>query len=117
MTTATATKNNDEPDWLAALRAEANRTSQARSGQRLGLSGSTVNQVLKGTYNGDLSRVQGLVEGELMAATVDCPVLGELARNRCLEYQRRPLAATNPTRVALYHACQTCPNNQNRSPK
>lgn len=112
MTEPAATFETTEPDWVAALRAEAQRTSQVKAGARLSVSGSTVNQVLKGVYRGDLARIQGLVEGELMHATVDCPVLGELPRNRCLENQRRPLAATNPTRVALYHACQTCPNRR-----
>ncbi|MES1936711.1 helix-turn-helix domain-containing protein [Salinisphaera hydrothermalis] len=99
-----------EADWIAALRKECGQTSQAKAGQRLGVSGSTVNQVLKGNYRGDMARIQGLVEGELMHATVHCPVLGEIGRNRCFENQRRPLAATNPTRVALYKACPTCPN-------
>lgn len=104
----------EQDAWIGALRAECQRTSQAKAGARLGVSGSTVNQVLKGTYNGDLERIQGLVEGELMNATVDCPVLGELPRNRCLENQRRPFAATSPTRVALYHACQACAHNRRK---
>lgn len=99
-----------EPDWLAALRAECARSSQAKVGHRLGVSGSTINQVLKGTYPGDVKRIQGLVEGELLGATVVCPVLGEIPRNRCLEHQRRPFAATSPMRVQLYHTCPTCPN-------
>ena len=111
-TAAAPTETTTEPDWLAALRLECQRTSQARAGARLGVSGSTVNQVLKGSYRGDMTRVKGLVEGALMDATVACPVLGELPRNRCLENQRRPFEATNPTRVALYHACKTCPNRR-----
>lgn len=106
--TATAAAPTHETDWLDALAAECKRTSQQRAGQRLGVSGSTVNQVLKGTYKGDLPRIQGLVEGALLHATVECPVLGELPRNRCLENQRRPFQATNPTRVALFQACPTC---------
>ena len=101
-----------EPEWITALRAECARTSQTKAAARLGVSGSVVNQVLKGSYNGDLVRVQGLVEGVLMDATVDCPVLGELPRNRCLDNQRRPFSATNPTRVALFHACPVCPNRR-----
>jgi hypothetical protein len=68
--------------------------------------------VLKGTYKGDVSSVQRAVEGALMGMTVECPVIGDLPRNRCLEYQRQPFAATNPMRVQLSRACPTCPNRR-----
>jgi hypothetical protein len=44
------------------------------------------------------------------AATVACPVLDDLPRQRCLDHQRQreQFAATNPTRVLLYRACPTC---------
>lgn len=101
-----------EPAWIAALRAACEQSSQAKVGRRLGLSASTINQVLKGTYPSGLDRIRGLVEGELLGATVVCPVLGEIPRNRCLEHQRRPFAATSPMRVQLYHACPVCPQRQ-----
>lgn len=101
-----------EPEWIAVLRAECDRRkSQKLVGDRIGYSASAVNQVLKGKYKGDLKRVQQAVEGALMGRTVECPVIGgELPRERCVEYQRRGFAATNPLRVALSKACPTCPN-------
>lgn len=108
------TAEQHDSGWLDALRAECRHSSQAKAGARLGVSGSTVNQVLKGVYNGDVQRIQGLVEGLLMNAVVDCPVLSEIPLNRCLENQRRPFAATSPTRVALYHACLACVNNRRK---
>lgn len=100
------------PDWIKRLDEECRRTSQKAVGQRIGYSPSVVNQVLKGTYAGNLNRVQARVEGAFMGATVDCPVIGELARNRCEEYQRRKPAATNPLRVQLAIACRTCPHRR-----
>lgn len=97
-------------DWIEELRAEAARTTQEKAGKRIGYSSGTVNQVLKGTYPGDMRRVEEAVRGALMGATVDCPVVGDLPRNRCIDYQRRSgsFAATNPMRVQLHRACPTC---------
>jgi len=97
-------------DWKDVLALECKRTSQSATAKRIGYSPAVVSQVLKGSYKGDESRVQQAVEGALMGLTVDCPVIGEIPRNTCLEYQRRPFAATNPTRVALSRACPTCPH-------
>jgi hypothetical protein len=99
-----------EPDWLRALKAEAERTSQAQVARRLGISASTVNQVLNGVYKADTGRVETLVRGELMNETVACPVLGDLSKRRCLDVQAQPFADTNPQRVQLYRACRhSCP--------
>jgi len=102
--------------WIDALRAACARVgSQARVAAQIGYSPAVVNQVLKGVYKGDIARVQQAVEGALMGATVDCPVLGELPRNRCLENQDRPFAATNPIRVQLYRTCrESCPHSDIR---
>ncbi len=101
-----------DSDWLTVLREQCSRSSQAAIGKRLNYSATVVNQVLKGAYKGDLSAVQRAVEGALMGLTVDCPVVGELPRNRCLEFQRRDFAATNHFRVQLSRTCPTCPNRR-----
>lgn len=103
----------DVPDWIAALDAACRRESQKRVAERIGYSAAVVNQVLKGTYKGDLGAVEQAVRGALLHATVDCPVCGELPANKCLEYQRLPFAATNPQRVQLYRACRSgCPHSR-----
>jgi len=101
----------DSP-WIEALRMACRTHSQAVVGSRIGMSPAVVNQVLKGCYNGNLLNVQRRVEGALMGVTVDCPVVGDLLLNRCMENQNRPFAATNPLRVALHRACKTCPENK-----
>lgn len=95
-----------EADWIATLRAECKQTSQNKTATRLGLSPTTINQVLAGTYKGNLQRIEERVRGELMNKTVECPVLGEISARKCLDWQARPFAATNPTRVAVWKACR-----------
>lgn len=101
-------------EWVRELReaCAAKDSSQAAVARRIGYSTTVVNQVLKGTYKGDLTSVQRAVEGALMGATVECPVLGELSRQRCIEYQRAGFRITNPMRVALSRACPKCPNRR-----
>lgn len=98
------------PDWKVVLADACKQSSQSAVAKRIGYSAAVVSQVLKGSYKGDEARVQQAVEGALMGLTVDCPVLGEIPRHVCLEYQKREFAATNPVRVRLYHTCPTCPH-------
>lgn len=100
-----------EADWIAALR-QAAAGGQRAAAQRIGYSPAVVSQVLSGSYRGDLKAVQTAVEGALLGATVDCPVAGEIPRNRCLEHQRSEASAANPMRVALAQACPVCPNRR-----
>lgn len=100
-----------ELSWVTALREACAASSQLQVAARIGYSAAVVNAVLAGNYSGNLERVQRAVEGALMAMTVDCPVIGELPRQRCIEHQRTPFTATNPARVALYRACRGgCPH-------
>ncbi len=97
-------------DWIEVLRTACEAHTQAEIASRIGYSPTVVNQVLKGTYPGDLPRVEQAVRGALMGESVECPVIGDLPRQRCIEHQRRAgnFAATNPARVQLAKACKTC---------
>lgn len=105
-----------DTDWLDALRGACSASSQRKVAERIGYSTSVVNQVLSGKYAGDLDAVKAKVEGVFMGLTVDCPVVGELPRNRCLEYQRQPFAATNHLRVQLSRACPECKHYRGAKP-
>lgn len=99
-------------DWIEVLRAAAAASSQSEVAGRIGYSTAVVNQVLKGTYKGDMKRVERAVQGALMGATVNCPEIGEIPRQRCVEHQRAPFRITNPTAVRIYKACRSgCPNS------
>jgi hypothetical protein len=100
-------------EWVERLRHECERSSQAQVARLVGYSSTTILRVLNGTYEGDLAAVRKAVEGALMGATVVCPVEREIPSNQCLENQKAPFAATNPTRVALYKACRSgCPHSR-----
>lgn len=94
-------------EWIKALRAECRRTSQIRVARRLGVSATSINQVLGGNYKASTARIEQRVRGELMRETVECPVLGEITKRRCDDEQRRPFASTNPQRIAVYKACRS----------
>lgn len=103
----------EAPEWIQVLASECARSSQATVGQRIGYSASTVNQVLKRTYQGNLRNVRAKVEGAFMGRTVECPVLGRLNQDACIDHQARPFAATNSQRVRLYRACRSgCPHSK-----
>lgn len=104
--------NQPEPDWLDVLRAACKARKQHIVAGEIGYSATVVSQVLSGTYKGDLKAVQQKVEGALMGLTVECPVVGELPRNRCLEYQRQGFAATNHLRVQFSRSCPGCVNRR-----
>lgn len=99
------------PDWISVLVDEANGSTGAAVAARIGYSSSTVSDVLRNKYRGDLVRVEQAVRGALMGATVSCPVLDRISRTRCLNEQKQPFRATNRMTVRLYHACRGgCPH-------
>lgn len=99
------------PEWIVVLADQCDRSNQSTAAQRLGVSQSVVAETIRKTYKGSLARVEERVRGAFMGKTVDCPVLGDdLARDRCLDLQGRPLAITNPERVQLFRTCPTCPH-------
>lgn len=110
-----------EADWLAVLREQSTPTpthperSQSKAAAAIGMSPAVVSQVLKGTYQGRLDRVEAKVRGVFMHQTVVCPALGEISLAKCQDEQGRPFAPTNPQRVAVYKACRSgCPHSRHR---
>ncbi|PZP11119.1 MAG: transcriptional regulator, partial [Sphingomonas hengshuiensis] len=92
------------PDWIVALAEACQRGSQAAVARRFGVSGSQISHVLANTYPSPTDRLEQLVRGAYLGAVVNCPVLGEIERDRCLEEQAKPFAATSSTRAQLFHA-------------
>lgn len=100
----------DLPDWVAALADHADRHGLRGAERSVGYSVGTLSTVISCSYRGDVERVAGKVRGALMGATVDCPALGEIGRDACLDWQKKPFAATSAARVAVYRACRAgCP--------
>jgi DNA-binding transcriptional regulator YdaS (Cro superfamily) len=101
-----------KPEVLEALRQACALSTQSAVAKRIGYSAQVVNQVLKGVYAGDVNRVERAIEGALLNASVECPVVGEIPQQRCVEHQRSPFRATNDAAVQLFHACRGgCPHS------
>lgn len=98
------------PEWVAALAAEMERTSGAAVARRLGYSPAVLSGVIAAKYRGNVGRVEEVVRGAFMGASVSCPVLGDIGRDRCRDEQRQPFRATSSLRARLYHACRNCPH-------
>ncbi len=103
------------PDWVEELAALADRHGIAGAGKRIGYSGSAVSTVISGKYGGDITRVEQMVRGALMAMKVDCPILGQIGRDRCLTEQKEEFRVTSAMRAQLFHACRNgCPHFRNK---
>jgi hypothetical protein len=102
------------PEWVAELAAYADQHGAKAAGKAIGYSNSAVSIVLNGKgENFDLARIEQLVRGALMGATVDCPIKGEMARDVCLGWQRKPYALSSSARVEMYQACRNgCPHSR-----
>ncbi len=103
---------NPPPEWLAELARLADAAGLTGCATKIGYSKAAISNVLNGKYGkGDLGRVEEMVRGALMSETVDCPVIGEIGRDRCLREQREPFRATSAFRAQLFHACRGgCPH-------
>lgn len=110
---ARAAWGDDVPEWIVILAEACNRSSQSAVAKELGYSGSAISLAIGNSYNGDLARIEQMVRGALMAETVNCPILGELPRNVCEGWQRKPFATTSSARIRMFQACHgDCPNSR-----
>lgn len=109
---ARAAWGDDVPDWIVILAEECDRAGQGAAARRLGISKTTVNEVVRRTYKAATDNVEQKVRGAFMGKSVKCPVLDEITVDLCLENQRRPFSAANPARVLLHRTCPTCPFNR-----
>ncbi|QND45232.1 transcriptional regulator (plasmid) [Rhizobium lusitanum] len=105
---------DDTPEWIVALAEACNRSSQSAVAKDLGYSGPVISQVLSNKYqNGDLTRVEQMVRGALMAETIICPIMGEMARDVCQSWQKKPFGTASSHRVRMYTACRSgCPHSR-----
>ena len=103
----------DLPAWVEELARYVDARGLKAAGQKVGYSASTLSEVIGKKYKGTLSKVEARVRGALMGETVDCPQLGDMTRDRCLDWQGKPYAQTSSLRVAMYHACRSgCPHSR-----
>ena len=99
-------------DWIEELERQCRASTQAAVARALGISASTVNQVIKRSYAADTRNIEQLVRGRFMKETVLCPVLGVLRRDDCVRHQARKLTTGNRIKIRLHEACLKCANAQ-----
>lgn len=104
------------PDWIIALADQCDAIGIRAVAVKAGLSKTTVHEAVRHSYKAALDNVEQKVRGAFMGKTVECPVLDEITVDLCLENQKRPFSAANPTRVALHRTCPTCPFNRGARP-
>lgn len=109
--TARDTWGADPPEWVSVLAQEADRTSGAKAGARIGYSPAVVSQVIRCKYRGDMGKVERAVQSALMGAAVVCPDLGEIKLAACIEHQKHARAGNrgNTFRARMARACGGCP--------
>lgn len=103
------------PDWIMALASACDDSGRGRVADRLGYSPAVISQVLSCSYKGDMARIEGLVRGAYLAATVHCPVNGDIPVDVCLIDQRREPPFASSWRYRVHRACRNgCPNFRGR---
>ena len=100
-----------DDEWVQVLQEAIARRGTTEVARILECSTALVSQLAKGVYKSPIGRHRERVLLLLTRDTVTCPVLGAIDVDTCRFHRTREFAATNPTRVRLYRACQTCPNN------
>ena len=101
-----------QPDAMKLLREKVAEHGQATVGRMLGYSnGSGVCQVLKGEYKGAPDEMLKRVVEIFGGLTVKCPVLDDIPLSQCATERKKQYAASNHQQVALFKACQSCPQN------
>lgn len=103
----------DMPDWVRILAMASDSTSHGTVSKQIGYSKAVISTAIKGTYPGDLKKLQTAVNANLMDAKVDCPIVGNIPLASCLKNQVPPQRYTNREQVKFVQSCPSCPNYQN----
>ena len=97
-------------DWLATLRAVADRDGKAEAARRIGYSRPAVSLVLSGRYPGDTTKIAAAVLARL--GTVACPHQdATIPAVACQRLRTAPMPTANRQAFQQWQACRTCPNN------
>lgn len=111
---AAAAWGDPPPDWVAALAAECDATSQNKAAARIGVSSAVVSQVLAAKYPGNLAGVEARVRAILLSETVNCPAMGVMDLSVCHEWRAKAkdYRPTSSLRGKMFDACAGCPKNK-----
>jgi hypothetical protein len=103
------------PDWIVRLAEECDRASASEVARRLDYSVAVISGVVLNSYKGDVDKVEAKARGAYMGELVDCPVLDEIERDRCIAEQGFKHLGSSAVRAKLYRACRSgCPHSHVR---
>ncbi|MEW5745247.1 MAG: hypothetical protein AB1805_07425 [Nitrospirota bacterium] len=99
--------------WTDILRREVEAKGPKAVGKEIGYSRATVDLVIKGTYQGDLAKIERIVmkiygkHGKVL-----CPVMGEIAPADCATNWKQAKQyggqSGNPIKLRLFRTCLGC---------
>jgi len=104
------------PAEIEALALACRQSTSRAVARRLGYSDAVVSHALARSYPGDLQKLFVTIRGALMGETVECPIVGEITTDQCLDNQRKPFSTANPARARLFRACRRCSHRQQKDP-
>lgn len=99
------------PEFIKLLANAVSESDRTQVAGRLGISRTSVSLLLSNKYT---SPSVGKMETRVLdvLGAIQCPVIGEITAAECQKHRQAKFTPSNPQRIALYRACQTCPNNQ-----
>ena len=98
-------------DATALLRQKCAEMNQSRVAKEIGVSSTTVSQILSGNYGADPSQVLQLVVETYGSLTVECPVIGGAIPLAECRVERDSTDRANHQRVLFFRTCPSCPQN------
>ena len=100
--------SRQEEDWIALLRAEAERTSVAAAARRIGYSRPAVSGVLNGTYHGSTARIRARVLA-VLGRRIVCPhTQAAMHIKECRRWRSRPMPLGSASDLKHWRACRQC---------
>lgn len=96
----------EPPDWVVELASQCALYSATFVARKLDYTVAVVSGVVRNNYKGDLGKVEAKVRGAFMGAVVDCPILCEIERDRCIQEQGFKHFSGSANRARLYRACR-----------
>jgi hypothetical protein len=106
------------PDWVTALVAACDATSQNKVAKQMGYSSAVISLVLNNTYTGDMDKIEKNVRDFFMSG-VDCPALGKITADQCLAWRNagKEPNPSSPHKSRMFRACRICPRSGKHGPE
>lgn len=105
--------------WLEILRQQVSTKGQAAVARELGVSPTTISQVIGGKYPASTENIEKKIMRIYGSGSgIDCPTLGEITPQRCVDTwekaKRIGVGAGNPATMRLYKTCRKCELRSNK---